>query len=211
MENKEKLSREEMSKIAVKAIDELEQETKVEDMVKDNMIKFEIDKIKYRVRQPELDEKKEMFKARRIKYLEMIKDKTFLFKKDWVNLYKEKGIDIKKMEKELKTTQTTLEKVAIELAQIKDKSSVEKLKKEIIALKDRMYSIAEEKADLLSYSIEDQLMVFATSYICYLVFEKLVGEVWTKCFANYQEFEKTDNEATTNALSVINYIIYRAV
>jgi len=209
MEKKKEMTRKEQAELALNAIKELEQESAVEDMVKDNMIKFDVDKDKYRIRQPNAEENKEMFKVRRIKYLEMIKDKTFLFKKDWIALYKDKGIDIKKMEKEFITTKNTLEKIYIELAQVKDRKTVEKLKKEIRALKDRLYDIAEEKADLLSYSIEDQLTIFATAYTCYLVLEQLVEDKWVKKFNNYEEFEKVDNEITTKALSYINYIIYR--
>lgn len=210
MDKKETMKRKEMAEEALKAIKEIESLDKAEGIVKDNKIKFEVDKIKYRLRPPTPSEKKEMFDARRKKYLELVQDETYKFKKQWVEIYKKQGIDIEKMSKQITILNSEMEKIGVELAKATDKKTITTLKNEFISIKNKMYDISIEMADLLSYSIEDQLNTYATAYVCYLVFEKFENNEWKRCFKSYEEFDSTDSKAVTQALSYINYIIYEA-
>lgn len=212
MEKKKDKTLEEKRKItgeALKALREIDDTMNVEDMIKDNMIKFKVDSKTYRIRQPNSDENKELFKTRQKKYIELMKDDDYLFRKQWIELYKKKGINIAKMDKELIGLRDKYEKLCVELAQLTDTKSIERFVKEVEDVKKRMEDISIEQTDLLAYSIEEQIRIYSTSYICYLVLEISDGKEWKKLFNTFQEFEDTNNVITTKALSLINYIIYR--
>ena len=88
-------------------------------------------------------------------------------------------------------------------------TSVKLLKDEILKLRDKQYNVSIEKTDLLSHSIEDQLVMFVNSYTTYLVLERSEGDKWAKHFDKYEKFLVSENaDLISKAYYYINYLIY---
>lgn len=202
------IKKNEIAKNVLRALDDLTNTEKVDSLIQNNIIPFKINNEEYRLRQPKQDEADEVATKRRKKYMELVKDDSYYFKKQWIDIYKKKGIDIVKMERDMKVLESQIRDLLLRLAQSTDKKDIDNLKKEIEKTKEELYDISIEKTDLLGYSIEDQINIFATSYICYLVLEKKENGKWKKVFATYEDFKKTNNLVTAKAIYYINYLIY---
>jgi ribonucleotide reductase alpha subunit len=204
--NKKQIARE-----ALQALAEIEQTTQMENLVKDNKIEFTVEGGIYRVRKPSFIERQEIDTARRKKYLEFINDASFFFKRQWVDKYKAKGIDINAMEQKIKSYQGEIESVLLRLAVAVEPKDVEVLKKEIYKIRDEQFSLSIEVTDLLNFSIENQLTVFVNSFTTYLVLEKKIEDNWKKVYENYDEFMKSNDKCIEQAFLYINYLIYQYV
>ena len=110
MEKKESKIKEKhlLAKEGMKAISEIEETVKMENVIKDNKIVFKSGDNSFRVRKPTLSEQQEIDTIRRKKYMELVRDDSFMFKKQWVEIYKKKGIDINKLEDDAKKIQDDL-------------------------------------------------------------------------------------------------------
>lgn len=194
---------------SLKAISEIEDSLKMEHIVKDNKIEFKVGELSYRVRKPSLTEVEELNLIRRKKRIEFIDDDTYLFRKQWKEKYKKKGIDIDKMELEVKTIQNEIEVLLLRLAKTSEPKSIAILQKSISELREKQYTLSIEQTDLLSCSIEDQLLVYVNSYTTYLVLEKKDKENWTRVFDSYEDFLQTENkDLLVGAYTYINHLIY---
>lgn len=208
MEEK-KIERRKIAKEALKAINELEETTKLESVVKDNKVEFKEGEDIFRVRKPTFLETQEIGVIKRKKYINLVDDGSYLFKKQWVEKYKSKGIDVDKMEDDINRMQDDIKKLLLRLAEAKDKKEVSKLKEEILKVRDKQCNLSMEKTDLLSYSIEDQLLIHVNSYTTYLVLEKKVGDKWERYFKSYKEFSESEKWNLVNkAFYYINLLIY---
>jgi len=197
------------AKEGMKAIQEIEETTKMENVVKDNKIVFESGGKSFRVRKPTLGEEHEIDHIRRKKYMELVADDSFLFRKQWIQNYKKKGIDINKMDDDIKRAQGDYESLLLRLAKTTDSKSIQLLKNEIDKTKEKMYNLSLEKTDLLVYSIEDQLLIHVNSYTAYRVLERQEKDKWTKHFNSYEDFEKSENDDLINkTFYFINHLMY---
>ncbi len=194
-------------------IKDLEQMTEITNLVKDNRIVFNVKGINYRVRKPNYNEQLEIEKFRRKEYLRLINDDTMFFRKQWIEKYRKKGIYIDKMETDIKRLQSEIEKLMLRLAKTDNKTDIEKLKNQIEKLRNEQATINIEKTDLLSYSVEDQLLVAVNSYYTYIVLEKQTKDKkWEKAFNNYDDFMDSKNkELISKAFYYVNYIIYSEI
>jgi hypothetical protein len=197
-----------IAKEALQALAEIEETTKMEQLVKDNVIEFTVEGAIYRVRKPSFIERQEIDTARRKKYLEFINDASFFFKRQWVDKYKAKGVDINAMEQKIKGYQGEIESVLLRLATATEPKDIEVLKKEIYKIRDEQFSLSIEVTDLLSHCIENQLVVYTNSYTTFIVLEQKVGEDWEKVYDTYDSFMKSDSKIIENAFLYINYLIY---
>jgi len=204
MENKNEIAKE-----ALKALIEIEETTKMENLIKDNKIEWKIDNISYRVRKPDFTEEEEISTIRRKKYLEYMKDPSYLFKKQWIAQYQEKGIDIIEMETKIRGLNEEIKDSLLRLAKSTEPNDISILKQEILKKRDEQFSISIEITDLLTHSIENQLLIFINSFITYLVLEKKDGENWIKVYNNYNDFMKSGDKCISQAFYYINFLIYQ--
>ena len=213
----EKKEKQQIAKEALKVINELEQSVKLENAIKDNKIEFLVKDIKYRVRKPTPDEQIIGEKERRKKYAELVDDDSYFFRKQWVEKYKKKGIDIDKMDIEIRSLQKEIELLLLRLAKSVAPEDIKKLEKEINKLRNKQYDLSIEKTDLLSYSIEDSLLVYVNSYMTWLVLEKFWKDEdikegdsnWVKVYDKYEDFLNSQNiELINRAFYYINSLIY---
>lgn len=197
-------------KNSLKALQELEDLFKMEDLVKDNKIEFNVDTQVYRLRLPNQSEKRELEQARRKKYIELTDSKSpYLFRAQWIERYKSKGIDINELEKSIQTDKEKVKQLMLKLATTGDIPSVETLKKEIIALKDKMADTSIKITSYLTDSIEDTMMIFINSYTAYMVLEKQNKSEWNRAFSSFEEFEKCeDSNLLIPVFRYLNYLLY---
>ena len=194
MDKEKKVEKVIMAKEALKAMQELEDSTRLEDIVKDNKVEFKSGDKTFRVRKPNLEEQQEIDNVRRKKYLELVRDDSYLFKKQWIETYKKKGIDIDKMETDIKRIHDEIRRTLLRLAKTTDKKGIGELKDQIMKLRDEQYILSIEKTDLLSYSIEDQTHIHAKSYTAYLILERKEEDNWVKHFKDFNTFQKSDDQ-----------------
>ncbi len=207
--DKKKKERHLMAKEGMKAISELEETVKMENVIKDNKIVFESGGKSFRVRKPTLTEQQEIDTIRRKKYMELVRDDSFMFRKQWIEIYKKKGIDINKMDDDIKRVQDDLKNILLRLAKTAEPKSVKLLTIEVRKIKDKLYNLSIEKTDLLVYSIEDQLTIHVNSYTTYVVLESKKESKWIKCFASYKDFEESKNDDLVGkAFYFINNLMY---
>lgn len=208
-EKKKDIEKQKQAEEFAKTLGNLENVDEVENMIKDNIIEFKIKDVKYRVRQLNFDENSQLEKHRRTKYLEYVNDNSMRFHKQWLKLYLAKGIDIEGMEQKIRDNIKIENKLMLKLAQSADKERVEDLKEQIIKVRTESALINIEKVDLLSFSIEEQLMVAVNSYYTYLSLEQLVDEKWERVYKSFEEFNKSPNTTlTTRAFQYSNALIY---
>ena len=203
MENKKELAKE-----AMKAIAEIEETTRMEELIKDNKIEFTVEEVTYRVRKPNFGERQEIDSARRKKYLELIRDDSYLFRKQWVEVYKKKDIDIDAMENKVRVLDGEIKETLLRLAKSVEPKDITSLKETVLRLRDEQFSISMEVTDLLSHSIENQLLIYVNSFTTFLVLEKKEGETWTRVYKDYDTFMKSADKCIENAFYYINVLIY---
>jgi ribonucleotide reductase alpha subunit len=194
---------------ALQAFAEIEATTNIENLVRDNKIEFLVEEKNYRVRKPSFAERQEIDTACRKEYLRLIADDSYFFRKTWIQKYLAKGIDLNVMESKVKSYQGEIEAVLLRLATATEPKDVELLKKEIYSLRDSQFSLSMEITDLLSHSIENQLLVFTNSYTTFVVLEEKIGEDWKKLFVNYADFLANDSKVISQAFGYISYLIYQ--
>jgi len=209
MESKKKNEKHELAKEGMKAISEIEETVKLENVIKDNKIVFDVGGKSFRVRKPTLSEQQEIDTIRRKKYMELVRDNSFMFRKQWIEIYKKKGIDINKMDDDIKRIQDDLRALLLRLAKTAEPKAVKLLKDEVNKSKDKAYGLSIEKTDLLVYSIEDQLTIHVNSYTTYIVLERNEGGKWDKAFKSYEDFEKSENDDLVGkSFYYINTLMY---
>ncbi len=205
-----KISKKDLAVEGLKAIQEIEKENNLKNIVKDNKINFKVGDKEYRIRKPNLSEQQELDNIRRKKYLELVSDDSYLFKTQWIKKYKDKGIDIEQKEKKIKTIQYEIETSMLKLAQTAEPKSIDKLTTDIKELQEEQYIHSMDVTDLLAYSIESQLTISVNSYATYLVLEIKDKENWKRVFESYDSFEKSeDNMLIGKSFYYINYLMYQ--
>ena len=129
--DKEKIAQEVSQKM--KEMNEVE---RIEDLLKDNKIEFELNETKYRVRKPIYREREQARKSKNVKYLELLNDDTYMLKDQLIDIYRKKGIDINKMEAKIVNLQNEIEKLQVRLATSSDQKSIDLLKNYYPGAKD---------------------------------------------------------------------------
>lgn len=194
MNKEKKVEKVVMAKEVLKAMQELEDSVRLEDIIKDNKIEFKSGDKTFRVRRVNLEEQQEVDDIRRKKYLELVRDDSYLFKKQWIETYKKKGIDIDKIETDMKRIEDEVRRLLLRMAKMTDKKGIGEIKDQILKSRDELYVLSIEKTDLLSYSIEDQTFIHAKSYTAYLILERKDEDKWLKHFKDFEEFQKTEDQ-----------------
>ena len=204
----EKNEKHELAKKAMKAIAEIEETTRMEELIKDNKIEFTVEEVTYRVRKPNFGERQEIDSARRKKYLELIRDDSYLFRKQWIEVYRKKDIDIDAMENKVRSLDGEIKDTLLRLAKSTEPKDISSLKESVLRLRDEQFNISMEVTDLLSHSIEQQLLIYVNSFTTFLVLEKKEGETWKRVYKDYDTFMKADDKAIENAFYYLNVLIY---
>jgi len=207
MEQKEE--KKEIAEEALKVIAELEESTKLEEIVKDNKIEFQVGDNFFRVRKPNVQEQEIINSERRKKYVELVDDDSYYFRKQWIKKYTKKGIDINKMESDIMKLQDKIKSLLLRLAKETSKNNIDKIKEEIEKIRQQQNDINVEKVDLMSHCIEDQLVIYGNSYTSYMVLERKEEDNWVKHFETYESYLECKDWSLLNRMYYyLNVLIY---
>jgi len=166
IEDKIKVHREVMERL-----NQIAEEYEVQNLIKDNKIEFVHKDVLYRIRKMTLAEREYANKERNRFYLNLVKDKDCMFRDQWIALYKERGIDIRKMEHDISVLQNEIEHLLLSLAETKLPNDIAMFKKNIDTKRIEQAALLNKKGELLDFSIEDQLGLFLNSLTVQLMAE----------------------------------------
>lgn len=198
-----------IAKEGIKALNELEEQIQLEEIIKDNRIEFKLDNKTFRIKKPNIEMQQKVGAYRRKKYIEFVSDDTYLFRKQWIEKYKAKGIDIEKMEHKINELQSEIKNLLLKLAQTKDPKAIKELKAEITKLREEQFKVNIEKTDYLAHSIEEQLTIQINLYSIFLMLEVNQNNEWVRYFKTYKDFENSDDNVLINkAIYYSNMLIY---
>lgn len=190
----------------LKQINEIELLDKLESMVIDNTIEFEIKKGEgklYRVRMPTIREKLEINKNRLVE-ARKLQQAGFLYEKELKKELKEKqGIDVDKIDSKIISLTSEIESIQKKLVPEPNKDSRKKLKEIIKDLDNQYKMLIVEKSRYLESSIESQLSEVMITHFAALIYEKKVDKEWKRIFKDYNEFLDCTDTILVN--SGINY------
>jgi len=180
--NKEQLAKDVTDKL--KKINDLNE---VENLIKDNKIEFEFKNETYRVRKPNYKERSQLHRLRSIKKQELVFDKAYKFRNQWIEIYKEKGIDIEKIDKDIAEMYLQIEDIKLKIGSTEAKEIKEKLSKDVEELELKINRLIIDKRDYLEFSIEDMITEFSNIALISLVLEKKAEDKWIKAFIDIDD------------------------
>jgi hypothetical protein len=182
---------EEAAAVMTKMLQDSESITLAEAVIQNNELVFSHKDKTYRVRKPSYLEKDEANKYRMKRYIVLLKDPDSLLERDLRKLYKNKGIDIEALEKEMSELYTQQQNLMLELGKgIKEsrpQTELLKYKEEILSIMASVQGLANEKQTLLEYSLENRLLMDVYGYMIYLITEVKAGEKWQKLWNSYDD------------------------
>lgn len=197
------LDRKEAQELANKILED-KQLIEAEQLIIDNKIEFEHNGNKYRVRPLTLKEKDELASLKIKKLNSMLQEKdengnfVYLTKKKLAELYKERGIDIDKLDEEIKLKLSELRKIYLEIGQsLADKDSktiLNNYKDKVLQIRNEINILELQKIDLFKCSLEEQLLDYESKMITYLTTEIYAEGKWEKAFNTYEEFISCEDE-----------------
>ncbi len=204
----------ELAKKLTKEMQQADQLSNLEEMLKNNVIEFELKGITYRVRQPTIKERQEVKREKNKKYLELLNDDSYLFQEHIIEKLEKKGKSIAKMVEAMNKLQEQIERLQLKLAEYgnakeKDNKIITDLKLKIFELMEERNLISMKKAELLSGSIEDTLLEFETTYFAYLLLEKKEGDNWVRVFNKYDDFlQCQDNSLMSKCGNYLGLLLF---
>lgn len=195
----EEIKKEEIGKEIAEKIQTMDNLDNLENMLKNNLIEFGIGLNKYRVRKPTQSEKRELRSEKNKRFAELLNDKNYFFEKQLIEKLEQKGISILAITEQQVKIQNKIQELNLQLATFGDQKEednkiITDLKVQIYNLGVEFNDLSNEKIDLLSASIESEILVLVTTYTTYLILEKLEGENWVKVFKSYDEFMDASEE-----------------
>jgi NAD-specific glutamate dehydrogenase len=204
----------ELAKKLTKEMQQADQLSNLEEMLKNNVIEFELNGTTYRVRKPTIKERQEVRKEKNKKYLELLNDDNYLFREQIIEKLEKKGKSIAKMVEAMNKIQEQIERLQLKLAEYgnakeKDNKIITDLKLKIFELMEERNLISINKSDLLSGSIEDTLLEFETTYFAYLLLEKKEGDNWIRVFNKYDDFlQCQDNSLMSKCGNYLGLLLF---
>jgi len=207
-------------------VEELLDEEKVKEIIQSNTAEFEHNGMFYRVKKPTFKERQELYKLRcekQVELLQEVNDKgnfKYLAEKDLRNLYQKRGIDISKMDRELKTLiiqeKASLDKLGKALKDESPDNQLQAQKADIENIREKYKELFTEKNNLFEFSIENQLVVFIYNYYSFLCTEhKLIEEdkedVWVRTWNTLDKFYESDEVLVAITNSYITILLNEQV
>lgn len=200
-ELKEERSKEDSQKLIDKINEDVDL-ARIEEMIKDNKIEFIHKDKKYRVRLMNLKEKEELHLLRLKKFGQLMQDKDILIEATLIEKYKEKGIDIDKLNDDLKKVEAEIHALTIMLGEAISKSESETIlngyKEKIDTLYNAKQIFIVQKTNLLQMSLENQLENYVASFITFLTLDININDSWKRLFIIYDDFINCEDEDLIN-------------
>ncbi|MBN1467727.1 MAG: hypothetical protein JW924_03295 [Fusobacteriaceae bacterium] len=207
---KKKMTKEEMAQ----KLAEFEDINEIEPLIKNNIIEFLWLEKTYRIRKPTIKERLEVNRARAEKKVELLQTGKYKTKIQLIDIYKEQGIDILKIDEEIIKIQKEHDNIAEKAIKVSDKIARNKLREEMLELRAQRNQLSIEKADYLEGSLEQHIDEFSNSYLLCQVFEVQDKDKWIKVFKNYEELANSNESElifkATQFLTILMYYGFQA-
>ena len=201
-ETKEELKNKEVQEIKDKIDNNIDID-KIDEMIRNNKLEFEYNKIKYRATIPTFKQKSELNEKKREKFLNLLKDEKNMLEEDLKKIYKKRGIDIDEINQKILALEKQKSDYLLKLGKaLKEKSSdndLEILKNEINKIAGEQTALSIQKMNLLEFSIESQILIYIYSYLAYLIIQKNIDDKWVPAWNTWEEFENSDENLITKA------------
>jgi len=214
MEEKKELTTQESAQILLNKIKEEGNLLEAQDLVADNQIEFDHNDKKYRVRLLNRKEREELNRLRLQKFGQLITNKDVLLEADLIKVYKERGIDIEKIDEEIKRLDAELLNTRIQLGEALSKNNSESALKgygeAIDTILEQKQTYMLQKTQMLTMSLENQLLSYVAELITYLTLDVFENDKWARLFKNYDEYmnykdDKLIDKAGTRSM-ILQYI-----
>lgn len=205
--SKEETRKELATKINTK-INELNDVERLEQLIKDNKVEFEVEKVTYRVQKPNYRKSEEIRHQRNMKKIELLENDKYKLREELIRLYRRNGKDIKEMERRIASFPSRIEPIQERLALATAPKDIKLFKEEIKKLEEQQITLIIEKNECLEGCIESQITEYANLYMVYLVTEKKVDAKWIKAFKTYEEFLEND-EVIIQGSNYLSLLIYK--
>ncbi len=189
-------------------VNELNSVESIEQLVNNNKIEFEIDKVTYRVRKSNYKETELVRRERNKKKTELLENPKYRLREELITIYKRHGKDIKEMETVINSFPSKFKPIQERLALATAPKDIELLKLELKKLEESQFELIIEKNECLDGCIEKGISEYANLYMVYLVTEKKVKDKWIKAFKTYEEFLDND-EVIIQGSNYLSLLIYR--
>lgn len=186
------------TKDIVKEMNEMLGLSEVAELIESNEKVFEFNSVTYRIKKPTYKQRQEVYKKKIEKYTELLKDERYLLEKDLRELYKKRGVDIDKIDIELKNKMKKRDDLMIQLGGAlklgHSESELKILEAEIKVINFEIQEKSIERSGLLEISLEQQLLIFVYTYFVFVLAEKKEGDNFIKLWNTYDEYENADIE-----------------
>jgi len=199
-----------------KEIEEKINMSDLEELINSNIIEFEFNKEKYRVRKTTYKEKSEAYNIKMKKFTELLSGDDYKLEDDLKKLYKAKGIDIDEITHMISSKQLKKQNFLIRLGNIlknspDKKNDIEKLREEIKRINYEQQELSVKKSNLLAPSIESQSLLYTYQWLTFTVLEKEIVEgeekKWVRAFKTFDDFLKGESDLITEASFKASLII----
>ena len=209
--------RKEEMKDVKKQLTNLMEEDTVRKLIDKNEIEFDYKEEKYRIRKPTYSERQTVYERRCEKQVELLRERhkdgsfKYLSESDLKNLYRERGIDVDKMLKQITTLKGEEKDLMFKLGELLKndgpKKQAELYRKDIEITRDKMSTLTMERTGLLEFAIEHQVLIYVYSYYTILVTEKKEEDKWVRVWSSVEEMSKGEAELVTQATTYTAVII----
>ncbi len=163
------------------------------ELIKNNKAEFEHEGKKYMVSQLSLGEKDELNSLRVKKFGQLMQDTDILCEKDLIRIYKERGIDIVKLDDDIKKLESEYLNIQIKLGEALAKKSGDAILKtyenQLSELDKKIQTLKMQKVVLLECSLENQIVNYVYEILTFLSLDVFEDEKWVRTFKNMEEFK----------------------
>ncbi len=186
----------------------------VDQALQNNEILFEHAGNTYRIRKPLYSDKQKVYKEKITKFTQLLKNPEMILEEDLKTQYKQRGIDIDDMQRQIIDLELEKQKHQLKLGEILAgngvEANMEPYKDQIRDIEMKQTEISVRKNVLMEFCIESQLLVYLYSFMTTLIAEKQVAEdKWERIWNSFDEFEKCPDEEFVNKAAFHATLILR--
>lgn len=173
----------------------------MEEVLRNNKYEFDYQEAKYRIRNPYPKEKQEAYRKSMEFNLKLLEDSSQKTAEQIIEIHKKRGLDLNKVSSEINRLEEEKEKFEVDLGElVKKEASQEQrdiIENKIKSLLEQITDLRNKKIDKLRFSIESQTNDYYTSYLTFLILEKIIKEEgkedkFEKVYKTYEEYEMGD-------------------
>lgn len=160
----------------------------LESQIQSNNIEFEYDNKFYRVCYPVYRDTKQVEKAIRQKFNELLNDKSYKIRETIIKETKEnKGIDLVELESKNLDLQLQINQIFMDITMESNDVQKKKLRSKVLDLQEQILINYNQINQFTQFSLQDALLEYKMEYNLFLLLEQQIDNKWEKVFKTYEE------------------------